>query len=100
MQGKAPTRVTLQRYYRPEDISRDQAYRASFREVYSSAQEETLDVDDLIGRCTVVAAASTCGGSWGQCHQLTLLPNGGCGCQPAVWGSSAAVCCDQLCQCL
>ena len=66
MQGKAPTRVTLQRYYRPEDISRDQAYRASFREVFSSAQEETLDVDDLIGRCTVVTAASACGGSWGS----------------------------------
>ena len=66
MQGKTPTRVTLQRYYRPEDISRDQAYRAGFRELYSSPPEETLDVNDLIGRCTVVPAASACGGSWGQ----------------------------------
>ena len=72
MQGKAPTRVTLQRYYRPEDISRDQAYRAGFREVYSSAQENILDVDDLIGRCTVVAAASACGGSWSQTHQVLI----------------------------
>ena len=73
MQAKVPTRVTLQRFYRPEDISRDKAYRAGFREVYSSVQEETLDVDDLIGRCTVVAAASASGGSQGQNHQVYLL---------------------------
>ena len=84
MQGKAPTRVTLQRYYRPEDISRDQAYRAGFREVYSSAQEEILDVDDLIGRCTVAAAASSSGGLRGQSHQVHPLPCSDCGWQPIV----------------
>lgn len=47
--------LTVRRYYRPEDISLQQAYKAgSYYEVYASEEELTVSVDDVVGRCRVV----------------------------------------------
>ena len=52
-QGQIPTKVTLKRFYRPEDISIDAAYKAELYEVYSSNDKQCVDVDSLVGRCSV-----------------------------------------------
>jgi DNA (cytosine-5)-methyltransferase 1 len=47
--------VTLQRFWRPEDISEDAAYRAtSFYEVYAGDEELTVDIDDVVGPVKVL----------------------------------------------
>jgi DNA (cytosine-5)-methyltransferase 1 len=52
--GKVST-LTVRRFYRPEDISQEQAYKAaSFYEVYASEEELSVSVDDVVGRCRVV----------------------------------------------
>lgn len=47
--------VTLQRFWRPEDISEDAAYRAtSFYELYAGDEELTVDVEDVVGPVKVL----------------------------------------------
>lgn len=45
--------MNLKRFYRPEDISIDAAYKAELYEVYSSDDKRCVDVDSLVGRCFV-----------------------------------------------
>lgn len=52
-QGQVPSKVTLKRFYRPEDISIDAAYKAELYEVYSCDEKRCVDVDSLVGRCLV-----------------------------------------------
>lgn len=54
-------RVEVRRFYRPEDISQEQAYKASFHEVYASTEKMTFDLDEVIGPCTVLPTGGTCG---------------------------------------
>ena len=53
MQGQVPAKVTLKRFYRPEDISIDTAYRANLYEVYASDETQFVEVDSFVGRCSV-----------------------------------------------
>ncbi|PSC75867.1 DNA (cytosine-5)-methyltransferase 1-like [Micractinium conductrix] len=47
--------LTVKRFWRPEDISADQAYKAaSYYEVYASEEELSVSVEDVVGRCRVV----------------------------------------------
>lgn len=58
-----PKKVTLKRFYRPEDISIDAAYKAELYEVYSSDEKQCVDVDSLVGRCSVGLTAGVPGQS-------------------------------------
>ncbi len=53
VQGQVPAKVTLKRFYRPEDISIDTAYRANLYEVYASNETESAEVDSFVGKCSV-----------------------------------------------
>ncbi|KAK9918243.1 hypothetical protein WJX75_002529 [Coccomyxa subellipsoidea] len=54
--------VKVQRFWRPEDISREAGYRAGFWDVYASEETHEVEFDDIIGPCSVLRAGST-GGS-------------------------------------
>lgn len=41
------------RFYRPEDISRDQALKADFWEVYASVEKLEIDAEDIVSKCQV-----------------------------------------------
>ena len=58
MQGQVPAKVTLKRFYRPEDISIDTAYRANLYEVYASVETQSVEVDSFVGKCSVGVEAS------------------------------------------
>ena len=53
MQGQVPAKVTLKRFYRPEDISIDTAYKANLYEVYASDETQSVEVDSFVGKCSV-----------------------------------------------
>ena len=53
----------MKRFYRPEDISIDAAYKAELYEVYSSGEKQCMDVDSLVGRCFVGLEAGAPGHS-------------------------------------
>ena len=56
------TALKVQRFWRPEDISRDAGYRAGFWDIYAgSSKTEEVDFDDIIGPCTILPAGSTGG---------------------------------------
>ncbi|KAL0027901.1 hypothetical protein WJX79_001540 [Trebouxia sp. C0005] len=52
-QGQVPAKVTLKRFYRPEDISIDTAYKANLYEVYASDETQSVEVDSFVGKCSV-----------------------------------------------
>lgn len=52
----APSKVQVMRFYRPEDISQDQAYKADFWDVYASKEELAVDVDSIVSKCKVATA--------------------------------------------
>lgn len=58
---QADLRVEVKRFYRPEDISSERAYAASFYEVYASDELLMVDLEDVIGHCKVVAAGAPYG---------------------------------------
>ena len=41
------------RFYRPEDISQQQAYKADFWDVYASEEKVQVDVSSIVRKCTV-----------------------------------------------
>ena len=51
--------ATLRRMWRPEDISKDAAYRASFSEVYASEEQQSVDLEAIVGKCRVMPAGSS-----------------------------------------
>lgn len=53
--------VKVQRFWRPEDISRDAGYRAGFWDVYAGDETSDVDFDDIIGPCTVLPVGSAGG---------------------------------------
>ncbi|DBB09374.1 TPA: hypothetical protein ACH3X3_007949 [Trebouxia sp. C0006] len=57
-QGQVPAKVTLKRFYRPEDISIDTAYRANLYELYASDETQSVEVDSFVGKCSVGVEAS------------------------------------------
>lgn len=60
-----PSKLRLQRYFRPEDIGKEEAYQAGFWDVYaspeptstsSSSDEQWVDVDCVIRKCAAKTA--------------------------------------------
>jgi len=51
--------ATLRRMWRPEDISKDAAYRASFSEVYASEEQQSVDLEAIVGKCRVMPAGTS-----------------------------------------
>lgn len=51
--------VTLRRFYRPEDISRDAAYRAAFTDVYKSEETLAVPLDTVVSKCSVLPPGET-----------------------------------------
>lgn len=43
----------MRRFYRPEDISQQQAYEADFWDVYASEEKVQVDVSSIVRKCTV-----------------------------------------------
>ena len=62
-----PTKVTLKRFYRPEDISRDHAYKAEFLDVFASTETQTVPVEALVSHCRVVSQGKPAPGTAFQC---------------------------------
>lgn len=54
-QSKKVSTITVQRFWRPEDISEDVAYRAvSYYDVYAGEEELAVDIDDVVGPVSVI----------------------------------------------
>ena len=60
-------KVTVQRFYRPEDVSREHAYKAEFWELYASDETAALDTDDVFGKCAVVREGAPTGAATSPC---------------------------------
>ena len=41
------------RFYRPDDISQEEAYRADYWDVYASNEKLKVSVGDLVSKCSV-----------------------------------------------
>jgi hypothetical protein len=54
-------KLTVARFYRPEDVSREHAYQAGFWELFASEEAATLDADEVFGKCAVVPAGAPTG---------------------------------------
>ncbi|KAK9839548.1 hypothetical protein WJX84_003539, partial [Apatococcus fuscideae] len=52
-------KVLVKRFWRPEDISWDLAYKTSFEEIYADAGPDLqVSLDDIVGTCTVLQDTS------------------------------------------
>ncbi len=52
-------KLLVRRFWRPEDISWDLAYRTSFEEIFADAGPEVaVALDDVIGTCSVLDTPS------------------------------------------
>ena len=65
--------VKVQRFYRPEDISKDLGYQSDFWDIYASAEQEEVEVDvgDIHHKCLVQRSGSPAG--WHK-HPHVALP--------------------------
>lgn len=61
--GRAPTHVRVRRFYRPEEVSQDAAYKSSYWDLYYSSTTATVPIADVVGRCTVAAPGAETGAS-------------------------------------
>ena len=68
----AEGQVTVQRYYRPEDVSRDAAYTAAFTDVYLSDDRAVVELGDVVGRCHVLPPGSPLAGAPPRCCSRAL----------------------------
>lgn len=68
-QDAKPSKIKVQRFYRPEDISKDEAYKASFWDVYATPEPSSssssscewvqwVDVDYVVRRCAAKAVGA------------------------------------------
>lgn len=61
LQGKAPSKVSLKRFFRPEDISAEHAYQAGLNEIFSSDEKHDAAVDDIECQCSVMNQVDAAG---------------------------------------
>ena len=64
--------MKVQRFYRPEDISKDLGYRSGFWDLYASTEQEEVDVDDIQDKCQVQRSGSPAG--WHKHPQVVPIP--------------------------
>ena len=79
MQGCAQVkRVEVQRFYRPEDISRDQAYKAGLWDVYASDEKVVIDLASVVGPCQLAGCGAAEPRRAGACppHAAPKPPSG------------------------
>ena len=69
-------KVEVQRYYRPEDISQDQAYKAGLWDVYASDEKEMIELSSIIGRCQVAGNGAAAPAQAGIDLPADPLPTG------------------------
>jgi hypothetical protein len=65
LQAAMPGKLRLQRFFRPEDIGKEEAYKAGFWDVYATPEPASgssseawvhwVDVDSVIRKCCVKA---------------------------------------------
>ncbi|CAL5224063.1 g6688 [Coccomyxa viridis] len=81
--GQEVRTVKVQRFYRPEDISKDLGYRSDFWDIYASAEQEEVEVDvgDIHHKCLVQRSGSpadrdsfVCVGSYSRKHNKVGHP--------------------------
>lgn len=72
--GKGHPAALLRRLWRPEDISRDAAYKASFSEVYSSEEQQLVELDAIVGKCSVLPAGSPLPGAHRALARIFAFP--------------------------
>ncbi len=53
LQSLGEGKVEVLRFYRPDDISQEQAYRADYWDVYASTEKLTVSVSDIVDKCSV-----------------------------------------------
>jgi len=65
VQVQMPSEIKLQRFYRPEDIGKDESYQAGFWDVYATPGPSAaaswvhwVDVDSVVRKCAVKAAGA------------------------------------------
>eukprot|EP00963_Diacronema_lutheri_P012368 scaffold1724_cov341-Pavlova_lutheri.AAC.44 len=56
-----PGNIRIRRFYRPEDVSREQQYRSRMWEVYWTREECTITTEELLGCCQIVPAGFSSG---------------------------------------
>ena len=64
--------MKVQRFYRPEDISKDLGYRSGFWDLYAGTEQEEVDVDDIQDKCQVQRSGSPAG--WHKHPQVVAVP--------------------------
>ena len=47
------TKIEVQRFWRPDDISQEQAYKADFWDVYASNEQIVVDKSEIVSKCIV-----------------------------------------------
>ena len=57
LQGTVPSKVEVLRFYRPEDISQEQAYRSGFWDVFASSEKLCVSIESIVGHCKVAVDA-------------------------------------------
>ena len=67
-----PSKVEVLRFYRPEDISQEQAYRSGFWDVFASSEKLCISIDSIVGHCKVAVAVDALEGEF---QTSDLLPN-------------------------
>ena len=53
LQNLSEGKVEVLRFYRPDDISQEQAYQADYWDVYASTEKLTVSVSDIVDKCSV-----------------------------------------------
>ena len=84
------SKVEVLRFYRPEDISQEEAYRSGFWDVFASSEKLCVSIESIVGHCKVAVAVDAPEGE-SQTSELSVsslfLFNMFCGNQPSrsVW---------------
>ena len=59
MQEAGSSQVEVLRFYRPEDISQEQAYKADYWDVYASSERVLIEADCIVSSCCVTLSESS-----------------------------------------
>ena len=53
VQNASECKVEMLRFYRPDDISQQEAYQADYWDVYASSEKLMVSVSDIVSKCSV-----------------------------------------------
>lgn len=75
VQDGSSFKVVVQRFYRPDDISQEQAYKADFWDVYASDETVEVEIGDIVSKCSVLLQESA-GAALLILRRIQILPQG------------------------